>query len=195
MGQTHSLIVPLGVLLGLVLYLVYTQLYVPASHPRIAPGPASAHWFFGNLREGEPSELQPRLLTEYGPVVSFFGLANVRRSSLFRLCVAQSLQRSRLLTTDTRALAHILQHTDVYQKPSHTQRALAQMLGEGVQHRMQRKALNPAFGASQIRDLTGIMLDKANEVRRVVLLLVDWHSTPDLAPGRLIRARRLQGRP
>jgi hypothetical protein len=80
------------------------------------------------------------------------------------------LQRPRLLTADTRALAHILTHTDVYQKPAHTQRAIARLLGAGVlvaegeQHRLQRKALNPAFGPGQIRDLTGIMLDKANEV-------------------------------
>jgi cytochrome P450 len=79
-------------------------------------------------------------------------------------------QAPRLLTTDTRAIAHVLQHTDVYQKSALARRMLSQVLGAGVlvaegePHRIQRKALNPAFGATQIRELTGVMLDKANEV-------------------------------
>jgi cytochrome P450 len=74
------------------------------------------------------------------------------------------------LTTDLRALTHVLTHTDVYQKPGHARRMLEQTLGRGVlvaegdAHRVQRKALNPAFGPGQVRDLTGVMLDKANEV-------------------------------
>jgi cytochrome P450 len=38
------------------------------------------------------------------------------------------------------------------------------LIAEGEQHRMQRKLLNPAFGPGQVRDLTGVFLDKANEV-------------------------------
>jgi cytochrome P450 len=76
--------------------------------------------------------------------------------------------------------------TDVYEKPAASRRMLTQMMGvgvlvaEGETHRIQRKALNPAFGAVQIRELTGIMLDKANEVRRAVRpirsMLSAWNS-------------------
>jgi cytochrome P450 len=80
-------------------------------------------------------------------------------------------QTPSVLITDARAIAYVLQTTEIYEKPLAFRRALAQMLGAGVlvaegeTHRIQRKALNPAFGAVQIRELTGIMLDKANEVR------------------------------
>jgi cytochrome P450 len=73
---------------------------------------------------------------------------------------------------------HILYNTDTYHKPSGVQRGLAQVLGSGVivaegeRHRLQRKALNPAFGPGQLRDLTGIFLDKANEVRHVPHLFI-----------------------
>jgi cytochrome P450 len=78
-----------------------------------------------------------------------------------------------LLITDLRAIQHILQDSDAYHKPSTTRAALTHLVGRGVlvtegdQHRMQRKALNPAFGPGQLRDLTGIFLDKANEVRSI----------------------------
>jgi cytochrome P450 len=58
----------------------------------------------------------------------------------------------------------------VYEKPPPTRFELGRILGygilvsEGAIHRNQRRVLNPAFGPAQIRDLTGIFLDKANEV-------------------------------
>jgi cytochrome P450 len=65
----------------------------------------------------------------------------------------------------------VLNHSEVYHKPAAAKALLASILGRGVliaedaQHRAQRKALNPAFGPGQLRDLTGVFLDKANEVR------------------------------
>jgi cytochrome P450 len=38
------------------------------------------------------------------------------------------------------------------------------LVTEGHHHRTQRKMMNPAFGPGQIRELTGIFIDKANEV-------------------------------
>jgi cytochrome P450 len=79
------------------------------------------------------------------------------------------------MTTDLRALQHVLTRTDVYQKPAFVVRAIASILGagvlvaEGAQHRAQRKALNPAFGPAQLRALTGVIADKAHAVRRVPL--------------------------
>lgn len=69
-----------------------------------------------------------------------------------------------------RALNHVIHHSDIYQKPEKLRTFLARVVGwgvlvtEGNQHRLQRKILNPAFGPGQVRDLTGIFLDKANEV-------------------------------
>jgi cytochrome P450 len=59
---------------------------------------------------------------------------------------------------------------DTFQKPKGTQEALGRIFGkgllvaEGAAHRAQRKVINPAFGPGQVRDLSGIFLDKANEV-------------------------------
>lgn len=64
----------------------------------------------------------------------------------------------------------MLHHADIYEKPPTVRKALSHVLGwgvlvtEGEQHRLQRKALNPAFGTGQVRELTGIFIDKANEV-------------------------------
>jgi cytochrome P450 len=84
-----------------------------------------------------------------------------------------------VVTTDLRALQHILSHNEVYQKPAEAQRELTRLLGKGVlvaegpAHRAQRRALNPAFGPGQLRALTGIFLDKANEVLSVLLYSKD----------------------
>jgi cytochrome P450 len=91
------------------------------------------------------------------------------------------VQRPRLVTTDLRALSHILQHHDVYQKHPAVQRGLASIVGwgvllaEGERHRVQRKALNPAFGPAQLREQTRVFLDKANEA------CIDLHSDMDLS--------------
>jgi cytochrome P450 len=81
----------------------------------------------------------------------------------------------RLLTTDLKAIAYVLQCTDIYHKPELQKRFIGQVFGFGIgatedeQHRIQRKSLNPAFGIGKLRDLTGIFLDKANEVSVFIL--------------------------
>jgi cytochrome P450 len=95
-----------------------------------------------------------------------------------------------LLTSDLRALGHILHRSDVYEKPMAMRVAYSHIMGwgvltsEGEHHRLQRKALNPAFGAAHIRNLTGIFLDKANQVStnhgRMSFSCLPKH---DVAPG------------
>jgi cytochrome P450 len=74
------------------------------------------------------------------------------------------------MLTDLRALSHVLKRTDVYQKEEAFARSIIQLMGKGVlaaedePHRLQRKVLNPAFGPLQLREQTGVFLDKANEV-------------------------------
>lgn len=67
-------------------------------------------------------------------------------------------------------MRHVLNHGDTFHKSTVVRETLARILGRGVlvaegeQHLKQRRALNPAFGPSQLRNLTGVFLDKANEV-------------------------------
>jgi cytochrome P450 len=76
-----------------------------------------------------------------------------------------------VVTTDLRALQHVLAHSDTFEKSLFVRRFLGRALGwgvlvaEGAPHRAQRRVLNPAFGPAQVRELSGIFLDKSNEVR------------------------------
>jgi cytochrome P450 len=76
-----------------------------------------------------------------------------------------------VVTTDLRATQHVLVHSDTLEKSLFVRRFLGRALGwgvlvaEGALHRAQRRVLNPAFGPAQVRELSGIFLDKSNEVR------------------------------
>jgi cytochrome P450 len=78
------------------------------------------------------------------------------------------------MISDVRAISHILLHNLLYEKVPPGERPFAQVVRRGLtvvigeEHRIQRKALNPAFGPAQIYSLTGLFLDKANEVRLFV---------------------------
>ncbi|KAJ7288741.1 cytochrome P450 [Mycena rebaudengoi] len=71
-----------------------------------------------------------------------------------------------LYTSDTTALNHVLNHSDMYQKP-HDQPAQYSLLGNGefycVDSSSNRNVVNPAFGTSQIRQLTPVFTDKSIE--------------------------------
>ncbi|OBZ66502.1 hypothetical protein A0H81_13684 [Grifola frondosa] len=143
--------------LAFVLWKVYPTLLRPyTTSLRNLPGPPSPSWFFGNLKQiwnAENSVLQEEWVKEYGPNIMYRGFFNVRSD---RLC-----------TMDTRALNHILTHSNEYQKPEQARGNLARILGKGVlftegeQHRQQRRIMNPAFGPAQIRELTEIFVEKA----------------------------------
>jgi cytochrome P450 len=83
------------------------------------------------------------------------------------------IQRPHIATTDLRALAHVAAHSDDFHKWPLPQRLFSRTLGgglfvvEGAEHRRQRRLLNPAFGPTQIRNLSGIFIGKANEVRLI----------------------------
>ncbi|KAI0643934.1 cytochrome P450 [Trametes meyenii] len=124
------------------------------------PGPPSPGWLFGNMKaiqDEDNAVPQERWVAEYGPNIMYRGYFSI----------------DRLWTMDTRALNHILTHSAEYQKPEETRRSLAKIGGKGVlftegeKHRQQRRIMNPAFGPSQIRELTGIFLEKSNELRDV----------------------------
>ncbi|TRM55491.1 cytochrome P450 [Schizophyllum amplum] len=85
--------------------------------------------------------------------------------------LADGTQGDRILTTDARALHHIVTRDDIYQKPEPTRYNLARIVGPGVlvlegdQHKQQRRIMNPAFGSTQIRELTPTFLELSDKLR------------------------------
>ncbi|CAA7265267.1 unnamed protein product [Cyclocybe aegerita] len=125
-------------------------------------GPPNQSFFYGNQRqlfEAENTVTEEKWVEEYGSTFKckgFFGFNS-------------------LYVADMEAVNHILTETHVYQKPDWLQYTLTRILGaglvvvEGDKHRKQRRIMNPAFGPPQIRDLTGVFLEKATELRDVWL--------------------------
>ncbi|KAJ7494426.1 cytochrome P450 [Mycena galericulata] len=140
-----------------ILKLVWQELRSPLRH---LPGPKSAHWFYGNLKEiwkSENSLVQEAWVEQYGRTLKYRAFANT----------------TRFFTTDTKALNHFLTNTNIYHKPATTRYNLGRIVGPGVlvaegdQHRLQRKIMNPAFGAPQVRELTEIFVNKSLELRDI----------------------------
>ncbi|KAF5386913.1 hypothetical protein D9615_002005 [Tricholomella constricta] len=137
--------------------LIYGEITSPL---RDLPGPNSASLIYGNLGEiweAENSVLHEKWVKEYGPTIQYTGLFGMRR----------------LYTTDTKALNHVLMNTSVYQKPEAARYNLSRILGSGVlvvegdKHKQQRKVMNPAFGPSQVRELTEIFIAKSIQLRDI----------------------------
>nr|GAT54231.1 predicted protein [Mycena chlorophos] len=161
-GTTSKLLVSVGGTLGAyVLYHLLRLVYEEFRSPlRFLPGPKSAHWLFGNIREifrAENSVLHEQWVREFGDTLQyklFFG-------------------RKRLYTVDTKALNHFLTNSYIYQKPEPQRFGLTRILGPGIlvaeqdEHKLQRKIMNPAFGYPQVRELTPIFLDKSHELRDI----------------------------
>nr|BAK09517.1 cytochrome P450 [Postia placenta] len=137
-----------------VLLLPYT------SSLRDLPGPPASSWLLGNVSElmaAEDFALHFEWLEKYGPTMKY----NV----WFKL--------PELLTIDARAINHVLSHSQDYPKPEETRVSLVEILGnglvvaEGELRRRQRRIMNPAFGPAQIRELTEIFVDKAQQLRDI----------------------------
>ncbi|KAJ6586472.1 cytochrome P450 [Mycena vulgaris] len=136
---------------------VYAELTLPL---RSLPGPKSGHWFFGNLKElrdEAASGSGDRWFAQYGPTIKLHRFFN----------------RCQVYTMDTKALHHILSNTHIYQKSAVARYNLGRIVGPGILvvegdvHKQQRKIMNPAFGAPQIRELTGIFMEKSIQLRDI----------------------------
>lgn len=150
----------IGIITFYLLKLLSFLLQPYTSPLRDVPGPPSSSWFLGNINNihnSQPAVLQEAWTDKYGKTIHYKGWFN----------------RDRLYTLDTRALGHILNHSNDYFKPGLARHTLSSILGEGLvvaegeQHRRQRKVMNPAFGPTQIRELTDIFVDKAIQLRDV----------------------------
>ncbi|KAJ6566143.1 cytochrome P450 [Mycena capillaripes] len=154
LGLASSIAASVGVY---ALYTLLKVLYQEFTSPlRNVPGPKSEHWFLGNRRQiyKNIEDDQEGLWTiQYGRTVrinSFLGF-------------------SQLLTTDTKAVQHIISNSYVYQKPAMGRHFLGRVVGPGVLvvegdiHKRQ----NPAFGPAQVRALTGIFVEKSRQLRNI----------------------------
>ncbi|KAJ6517282.1 cytochrome P450 [Mycena vitilis] len=143
------------------LYQILKAVYHELTSPyRNLPGPKSTHWFFGNILEivkDQHGGLAERWIQQYGRTMKFHRFFSI----------------SSLYTTDTRAVQHFLTHTDIYQKSETTRTVLGRIVGPGVlvvegdEHKHQRKIMNPAFGAPQVRELTSIFVDTSIQLRDI----------------------------
>ncbi|EJF57948.1 cytochrome P450 [Dichomitus squalens LYAD-421 SS1] len=143
------------------LMLVLRQARSPLRH---LPGPPSPSFFMGNLREMHDQEnngLVARWAAAYGSTFVYRGF----------------IGGCRLMTVDPLAVNHIMSRGYEYPKPDFVRDALASMAAgyeglltaEGDMHRKQRKILNPAFSAAQIRSLTPIFWETAIRLRDIWL--------------------------
>ncbi|KAI0666625.1 cytochrome P450 [Trametes maxima] len=156
----------LGVLLACVTYLLW-RLYsflnfVYGTPLRVLPGPPVRSWVYGNMQEFadvENTALPDQWFEEFG------------RHFVDR----DFFMAPRLWTLDPRAIHHVLTHSVDYPSPPERREALLEVVGRapyaisGKEHRLQRRILNPAFGPSQVRDLTEIFVRKSIELRNVWL--------------------------
>jgi hypothetical protein len=126
---------------------------------------------------------EPGLGPEQGPLP----YAYTPHEAIYLIMCCIFTQRACFVTRDVKALNYILTHPDIYRKPRIVSDELIRHMGEGILvaegdlHRAQRRLMNPAFHPGATRDLTGIFLDKANEVRVLQLChtyaLADDHPT------------------
>jgi len=126
------------------------------------PGPESKGYLMGNVAEilaGEGRSVQMGWTEKYGPIYRY----------------STMLGGYRLYSTDTRVLSYVVANAAEFPKPDDLRDTLGVVLGkgllfvEGATHKRQRQVMNPSFGPSQIRNLSPIFFDKAQELRGILI--------------------------
>ncbi|KAG1733129.1 cytochrome P450 [Suillus lakei] len=121
-------------------------------------GPPSPSWLFGFaktlLDSTATAELYECWATEYGPVYKVPGVFG----------------QSKVILWDPKAISHLFaRDTWFYNHTPFNKIAIRTTIGRGVlwadgeSHKRQRKALNPAFNAAAIRNLTSVFQDVAHK--------------------------------
>ncbi|EJD47289.1 cytochrome P450 [Auricularia subglabra TFB-10046 SS5] len=147
-----------------VLWQVYAYWRKGRSPLRNIPGPHDGRSFlYGHLRlmlSGENHENLRGWAHEYGETFAIRGM----------------LGSYQLITTDPRALQHVVFASHIFQRPESERHGIKKSFGEGVlyaedeQHRRQRRIINPSFGFSHVRDMTEVFLETAAQLRDI------WHN-------------------
>ncbi|KAF7359134.1 hypothetical protein MSAN_01255000 [Mycena sanguinolenta] len=159
------------------LYQIFKLVYREFNSPlKSLPGPKSTHFFYGNLKDisnAENSVLHEQWVREYGSTLKYKGMGSYHASEIVFTSYKGFFGLTRLYTTDHKALNHFLTNSYIYQKPAPARYNLSRIVGPGILvaegdvHRQQRKIMNPAFGAPQVRELTGIFIQKSIELRDI----------------------------
>ncbi|OCH85826.1 cytochrome P450 [Obba rivulosa] len=142
----------------------------PITSPlRYVPGPPNSSLLYGNSRDLARVGFSDMVLAW------FQAYGHVFRYRVF-------LNNEHLVTTDSRALHHILTQPDIFGKSGRVSPLLGKGLlaAEGEQHRNQRHVMNPAFGPAQIRELTSLFLEKSLQLRDVWMSQIEQQD--DVAP-------------
>ncbi|KAJ7454599.1 cytochrome P450 [Mycena galericulata] len=154
-----------GTLGAYALYTFVRAFYLERASPlQLVPGPNSSHWLLGNLKEVMPDEVraldylpQEKWTSQYGRTIRFNSFVGF----------------GQLYTLDPKALNHVLSNAYTYQKSEISRYILGKIIGPGILlveedvHKKQRKIMNPAFGPAQVRDLTGVFVEKSLQLRDV----------------------------
>ncbi|KAG8876579.1 hypothetical protein FRB97_004089 [Tulasnella sp. 331] len=124
------------------------------------PGPKSSSWLSGNSETirtpYHPNATFESWIREYGTTFTthgFFGSKEV-------------------FTSDTQAMAFVLNQPLDFPKQKVITNLLRTLTGEGLvvaeglEHKRQRKILNPAFGVAGMRDVMPMIMDVAHEVSK-----------------------------
>ncbi|KAL0571708.1 hypothetical protein V5O48_010248 [Marasmius crinis-equi] len=130
------------------------------------PGPESSSYMYGNLVEivkEEKGDLAQQWAEKYGKTMRIRGLFGM----------------SMIWTSDCKLISHVLKNDEDFQKNTGQRFSLSRIVGSGVlvaegeKHRIQRKVMNPAFGPTQVRELTEIFVDKSIKLRNAWATHID----------------------
>ncbi|KAJ6450783.1 cytochrome P450 [Mycena sanguinolenta] len=130
--------------------LVHWYIFSPVRH---MPGPPNPSLLYGNLGRVTFPTTQ-KWQAEYGATFKFHNF----------------LSSTSLYTIDTVALHRIVNNSEIYQKAPMVRFNMTLLLGKGLlvtedeEHTKLRKIMSPAFGPSQVHELTQLFLDKALEL-------------------------------
>ncbi|KAJ6577364.1 cytochrome P450 [Mycena capillaripes] len=149
----------LGTLVGYAVFHLAQFLYYDFTSPlRGMTGPKSPSFLLGNFKQMvDDALLTDKWRRNFGPNFVFKGLFNVRE----------------LYTSDTKAISHIVTRSAVYQKPP-INRILSAELED-------HKRQNPAFGRAQVREMSGVFVEKAAKLRDIWdARITDANNTPTI---------------
>ncbi|KAK7000537.1 cytochrome P450 [Favolaschia claudopus] len=146
-----------GTLLFYILFHASQIIYRNLSSPlRYIGGPKNHSIIFGNMKQmGDDAYLTTKWRAQYGPIFRFRG----------------PFSMNELHTSDIKSVNHIVTNPAIYQKPKTMLASAAHLLGGGIlsvesdEHK--RHNQNPAFGVSQIRQVTEIFNEKGVQLREL----------------------------
>ncbi|OCH85827.1 cytochrome P450 [Obba rivulosa] len=130
---------------------------------RYVPGPPNPSIIYGHSKEFAKvgfTDLMMAWVERYGHVCHYEVFFN----------------NEHFVTTDTRALHHILTHGDIFGKSGRTSPLLGRglLVTEGqARSTKPRHVMNPAFGPAQIRELTSIFVEKSLQLRDIWMSKVE----------------------